>query len=159
MTLANISFNYDGKEQIIAKGYIKSLCGYVSNGDEFVRRETCLLLCSLAQLNQGKIEILNFCPFEKIVDRLSDQLSDTVLNAVQLIANLAEHPLGRNESLKIIDKIEKINCIERKYVNATLDVIRWKPWFFINLFSFLRFICYIGLWRSEYKLQMMNESC
>jgi hypothetical protein len=86
-----------------------------------------LLLCSLAQLNQGKIEILNFCPFEKIVDRLSDQLSDTVLNAVQLIANLAEHPLGRNESLKIIGKIEKINCIEKKYVNATLDVIRWKP--------------------------------
>jgi hypothetical protein len=126
-TLANISFNYDGKEQIIAKGYIKSLCQYVWSNEALVRREACLLLCSLAQLNQGKIEILNFCPFEKIVDRLEDQLSDTVLNAVQLIANLAEHPLGRNESLKIIGKIEKIICIEKKYVDSTLEVIRWKP--------------------------------
>jgi hypothetical protein len=103
------------------------LCQYVSNKEALVRREACLLLCSLAQLNQGKIEILNFCPFEKIVDRLEDELSDTVLNAVQLIANLAENPLGRNESLKVIAKIEKINCIEKKYVDATLEVIRWKP--------------------------------
>ncbi len=61
----------------------------MSSKDPLVRRETCLLLCSLAQLNQGKIEILNFCPFEAIVDRLHDSLADTVLNAVQLIANLA----------------------------------------------------------------------
>lgn len=37
-TLANISFNYDGKEQIIAKGHIKSLCQYVTNKDPLVRR-------------------------------------------------------------------------------------------------------------------------
>lgn len=79
-----------------------------------------MLLCSLAQLNQGKIETLNFCPFEAIVDRLDDSNPDTVLNAVQLIANLAEHPLGRVQSLKIVSRIEKITCIEKKYVDATL---------------------------------------
>ena len=53
-----------------------------------------MLLCSLAQLNQGKIEILAFCPFENIV-KLLDDTPATVLNAVQLIANLAENPKGQ----------------------------------------------------------------
>lgn len=59
--------------------------------------------------------------------RLNDNISDTVLNTVQLIANLAENPIGREKGLKIAEKIEKINCVEKKYIQATLDVIRWKP--------------------------------
>ena len=50
-----------------------------------------------------------------------------MLNTVQLIANLAENPLGREKSQKILNKIEKITSIDRKYVDATLDVIKWKP--------------------------------
>lgn len=63
MTLANISFNEEGKASIIAKGCIKEIAPYISSKDRLVREACSLLLCSLAQLNQGKIEILAHCPF------------------------------------------------------------------------------------------------
>jgi hypothetical protein len=69
---------------------------------------------------------LAHCPFLDI-EKLLDDESPTVLNAVQLIANLAENPRGRVLASDIEDKLEKINCIERKYVDETLQVIRWKP--------------------------------
>jgi hypothetical protein len=37
MTLANISFNYDGKEAIIANGHIKNISQYLNNKDSLVR--------------------------------------------------------------------------------------------------------------------------
>lgn len=94
MTLANISFNEVGKAAIVAKGHIKEITQYVNHHDKLVREAVSLLLCSLAQINQGKIEILAYCPFPEIVKLLDDE-SPTVLNAVQLIANLAENPRGR----------------------------------------------------------------
>jgi hypothetical protein len=69
---------------------------------------------------------LAHCPFPDI-EKLLDDESPTVLNAVQLIANLAENPRGRVLASDIEGKLEKINCIERKYVDETLQVIRWKP--------------------------------
>ena len=73
---------------IVLKGCIKEIVKYIGHKDKFVREAVALLLCSLAQLNQGKIEILMYCGFEDIC-RLLDDESATVLNAVQLIANLA----------------------------------------------------------------------
>lgn len=55
ITLANISFNEEGKEAIVAKGYIREIVKYISNSNKLVREASTLLLCSLAQLNQGKI--------------------------------------------------------------------------------------------------------
>ncbi len=80
----------------------------------------------MAQLNQGKIEILQHCPFSNI-EKLLDDESATVLNAVQLIANLAENPKGRELGTKIEKKLEGIKNIERKYIDETLEVIRWRP--------------------------------
>jgi hypothetical protein len=53
-----------------------------------VREASTLLLCSLTQLNQGKIDVLAYCDFKKIEELLQDE-PPTVLNCVQLIANLA----------------------------------------------------------------------
>jgi len=53
--------------------------------------------------------------------------SATVLNAVQLIANLAENPKGRELASKIEGKLDGIKSIERKYIDETLQVIRWRP--------------------------------
>lgn len=50
-----------------------------------------------------------------------------MLNAVQLIANLAENPKGREMASKIEKKLEGIKSIERKYIDETLEVIRWRP--------------------------------
>ena len=63
MTLANISFNEEGKERIVSQKYIKDIIPQLKDQDHLVRESACLLLCSLAQLNQGKIEILDFCEF------------------------------------------------------------------------------------------------
>jgi hypothetical protein len=43
--------------------------------------------------------------------------SATVLNAVQLIANLAENPKGRDLASKIEGKLDGIKSIERKYID------------------------------------------
>lgn len=66
MTLANISFNEEGKAAIISKGCIKDISKYINHDDKLVREAATLLLCSLAQLNQGKIEILAYCAFPDI---------------------------------------------------------------------------------------------
>lgn len=104
MTLANISFNEQGKAAIISKGAIKDISKYITHKDYLVREASTLLLCSLAQLNQGKIEILTYCPFQDIEKLLTDE-SPTVLNAVQLIANLAENPRGRTLASEIEGKL------------------------------------------------------
>jgi hypothetical protein len=44
------------------------------------------------------------------VEKLNDDPA-TVLNAIQLIANLAENPLGREKSLAVITKIENVKNI------------------------------------------------
>ena len=77
-------------------------------------------------MNQGKIEILKDCEFETII-MLLDDVSATCLNAVQLIANLAENPIGQEKSKPYLEKINSIKSIERMYVDATLDVINWEP--------------------------------
>ena len=100
----------EGKAAIIAKGCIKGICPFLNHKDKKVREASTLLLCSLAQLNQGKIEILENCPFENIVSLLFDK-SPTVLNAVQLIANLAENPKGRELASQIESQLEGIKTI------------------------------------------------
>lgn len=55
MTLANISFNENGKGQIVEKCYIKNIIPRLKDEDKLVREGACLLLCSLAQINEGKI--------------------------------------------------------------------------------------------------------
>lgn len=55
MTLANISFNENGKAKIVQDNYIKNIIPKLTDADAYVREAACLLLCSLAQLNQGKI--------------------------------------------------------------------------------------------------------
>ena len=55
MTLANISFNEKGRYEIVDAGYIKNIIPNMKDKDPLVREASCLLLCSLAQLNQGKI--------------------------------------------------------------------------------------------------------
>jgi len=37
MTLANISFNEEGKAAIVANGHIKELINYITNPDKLVR--------------------------------------------------------------------------------------------------------------------------
>lgn len=110
MALSNISFNQHGKLAIVTKGHIKQISRYIDNQSKIVRESSALLLCSLAQLNQGKIQILQYCPFESIEKLLSDE-SATVLNAVQLIANLAENPKGRDLASKIEGKLDGIKSI------------------------------------------------
>ncbi len=55
LTLANISFNETGKAAIVTKGHIKEIIQYVNHSDKLVREAVSLLLCSLSQINQGKI--------------------------------------------------------------------------------------------------------
>lgn len=55
MTLSNISFNEEGRQKIVSAGYIKNVIPHIKDLNALVREAACLLLCSLAQLNQGKI--------------------------------------------------------------------------------------------------------
>lgn len=126
MTLANISFNEMGKYEIVTKGYIKSIAPRLKDSDALVREAVCLLLCSLAQLNSGKIQILKECEFQVIIGLLDDT-EPTVLNCVQLIGNLAENPVGRELAENFIQKIDGLTNIERVYIDTTLNIIKWKP--------------------------------
>ena len=56
-----------------------------------------------------------------------DDTDPTVLNAVQLIGNLAENPRGQLLAEKYLGKIDGLKNIERIYIDATLDIIKWKP--------------------------------
>ena len=69
---------------------------------------------------------MDLCDFGTIV-ALLDEAEPTVLNAVQLIGNLAENPKGQKLAEKYLAKIDALNNIERIYIDATLDIIKWKP--------------------------------
>jgi len=64
--------------------------------------------------------------YENIV-KLLDEQPATVLNAVQLITSLAENPKGRVLGEKYISKISGLKSIEKIYIDAAIDVIKWKP--------------------------------
>ena len=67
-----------------------------------------------------------------VIDMLSIPNNFIKLNTVQLIANLAEHPKGREKFLTIIPKLTELRddpefAEYKEYVKKTIDVIEWKP--------------------------------
>lgn len=48
-----------------------------------------------------------------------------------MISSLAENPKGRALSEKYIDKINNLKTVDKKYIDAAIGVIKWKPWHII----------------------------
>lgn len=86
-----------------------------------------LCLCSLSQINSGKNQIIDSGSFDYIVKLLSDPSKHIKLNTVQLIANLAEHPEGQRKAVACLPILKGITDVEKIYIDATIDVINWKP--------------------------------
>jgi hypothetical protein len=126
--LACISYHEKGKNDVVQKGSIPALCQLLSDTVSDVREQVTLCLCSLAQINEGKNQILKEdATFGSIKKLLDDPSKDTRLNVVQLIANLAEHPVGREKAYSCLSTLKSLKDVEKTYIDATIEVINWKP--------------------------------
>lgn len=93
-----------------------------------MREQVTLCLCSLAQINDGKNQILQEdATFGSIKRLLDDHSANTKLNVVQLIANLAEHPIGREKAQSCLNTLKNLKEVDACYIEATIEVINWKP--------------------------------
>lgn len=87
-----------------------------------------MALASLAQMNQGKAEILPF--FDTVAGLLKDPSEKVQLNIIELIGSLAEHPDGRKQGQKCLAELETLRQKSeylREYASDTMKVITWKP--------------------------------
>lgn len=93
-----------------------------------------LTLCSFTQLKLAKREMVENQYLDQVIDLLATPDQFIKLNSVQLIANLAEHPKGREKFLQEhnISKLLALRDDEsfkefRDCVCQALDVINFVP--------------------------------
>lgn len=104
------------------------LCLRLQDPCPLCREHAILALASLAQMKQGKIEILP--SFSAIKTLLETEREETILlNLIELIASLAEHPQGRTESKGCLIRLEKLKEMEflKEYIIDAIGVINWTP--------------------------------
>ena len=79
-------------------------------------------------MKQGKIEIL---PFFGIIKKLLETETEEkiLLNLIELIASLAEHPQGRTQAKECLERLEKLKEKEflNEYIIDAIGVITWIP--------------------------------
>lgn len=126
--LAGLSFLEAGKVKIIAEGCVALLCARLGDSSAQVRENTTLALASLAQMKQGKVEILE--SFGEIEEMLRSEKEEKILlNLIELVASLAEHPKGREKAKGCLKVLEELGCREylKEYVADAVNVITWTP--------------------------------
>jgi chromatin segregation and condensation protein Rec8/ScpA/Scc1 (kleisin family) len=72
LCLNAISFNEKGKNQIIQDGCVLKVCEKLRDSEENVRVAITFCLASLAQLKQGKVEMLDNNQFNTIWPMLNE---------------------------------------------------------------------------------------
>ncbi len=72
MCLASISYNEQGKSDVVEKGGVQPLCKHILDSVPAVREAVVLCLCSLSQINSGKNQIIAGGNFEAISSLLND---------------------------------------------------------------------------------------
>lgn len=129
LCLQGLSFLEAGKLKILLEpDCLSSLCRLLSDPGSQVREASSLALASLAQINQGKNEILPH--FDTVAGLLADKSEKVQLNIIELIGSLAEHPEGRKKALGCLDTLEKLKQEHeylKEYIVDTVNVITWKP--------------------------------
>lgn len=126
--LACLSFLEAGKVKIIAGGCVSLLCARLKDSSTQARENATLALASLAQMKQGKVEILDF--FADLQKMLSTERDEKIqLNLIELIASLAEHPEGREKAKGCLDLLKNLSSHEylQEYIADAVAVITWKP--------------------------------
>lgn len=128
LCLSCLSFLEAGKVKILAEGCAPLLCERLKDQSELAREYSTLVLASLAQMKQGKIEILG--SWNEIKRMLEEEKEEKILlNLIELIGSLAEHPEGRILAGDCLDLMAYLGEREylKPYVADTVGVITWKP--------------------------------
>jgi len=103
--------------------------------DEYlvIRTSTVLALNSLAQLNDGKHQLIDNGYMDLVLEMMWNETElEIQLNLIQLISSLAEAPKGRIKGYEILNRMEELLTSDHKaslelYVKDAINIITWKP--------------------------------
>lgn len=129
--LASLSFSYPGKSRVIDHNCVGPLADLMLSDVSEVRTAALLALASLTVEKAAKLELIEGKYLMNIAELLRDPDSQTRLNAVQLIGNLAEHPVAKDQYQILISRLrdmeESDTELISRFANKAIGVITWKP--------------------------------
>lgn len=129
--LASLSFSYPGKTRVIDHNCVGPLADLILSDVSEVRTAALLALASLTIEKAAKLELIEGKYLMNISELLRDPDSQTRLNAVQLIGNLAEHPVAKDQYQIIISRLSEMEKTDTelisRFAEKAIAVITWKP--------------------------------
>ena len=129
--LATLSFLPAGKKKVIEEGCVAPLSAQLFDDIVEVRGAALLALASLSIENDAKVQLIEGQVLDRIMALLSDKSAQNRLNAIQLVSNVAEHPVAKVEFQSALnrlrDLIDSENEIIAQYAGKAIDAITWRP--------------------------------
>lgn len=98
-----------------------------------VRSSAVLALNSLAQLNNGKHQLIDNGYMDLVLEMLRNETDlEIQLNLIQLLSSLAEAPKGRKKGFEILERLKQFLTCENKdiiaiYAQDAINIITWLP--------------------------------
>jgi len=129
--LSQLSFSYPGKVRVIEEDCVVPLAQLLGHSDAEVRATATLALGSLTIEKAAKVILIEQDYLDQIAGLLYDESTQVRLNTVQLIANLAEHPIAKAKYQESLEKLREMQASDstliRKFAKKTIGVITWLP--------------------------------
>lgn len=131
LTIFHLSVSLKGKERAVEIGTVDKLVPLLDSTDNTLKSKTALALSIISIITAGKYATIRADAIPKLLVMLNNDSTELIVNALKVIACIAEAPEGREKLLKSVDQIERY-CDHRipnlaKHAQIAAKVIKWKP--------------------------------
>lgn len=133
MCVFGLSVPAEGKLMAIECGIVPMQVSLLTDSEEKVRAASAAALMSLTIDNGAKTAAISANICSELPPLLEDSNSSEVLvaNVTKVVANLAEHPTGRQQLAGVVETLQKLcnSDVEMisKHANSAVRILTWVP--------------------------------
>ncbi|CAF0907209.1 unnamed protein product [Rotaria sordida] len=131
LTIFHLSISLKGKERAVEIGTVDQLVNLLDSNNDALKSKTALALSIICIITPGKYCTIRAGAIPKLLAMLKNESSELVVNALKVIACIAEAPEGRQQLLQSVDQIEQYSNHRlpnlAKHAQIATKVIKWKP--------------------------------
>ncbi|CAF0974035.1 unnamed protein product [Rotaria sordida] len=131
LTIFHLSISLKGKERAVEIGTVDQLVNLLDSNNDALKSKTALALSIICIITPGKYCTIRAGAIPKLLAMLKNESSELVVNALKVIACIAEAPEGRQQLLQSVDQIEQYSNHQlpnlAKHAQIATKIIKWKP--------------------------------
>ncbi|CAF4200748.1 unnamed protein product [Rotaria socialis] len=131
LTIFHLSVSLKGKERAVEIGTVDELVALLDSNDDALKSKSALALSIICIITPGKYCTIKAGAIPKLLAMLKKESTELVVNALKVIACIAEAPEGRKKLLESVDQIDRY--IDHrlpnlaKHAQIASKVIKWMP--------------------------------